>query len=832
VSEDSAAGRFWLELEALYQAAGRPTLGALVRLGREQHPPISVSASAINGWLNGKAVPAGQKNTRYLTVMVAFLQAGVRPGTQYARLSAGHWGRLLCAAQAERAAGKKQGRPRRPDVLSRGLSARIPHPGSIPTRGHVRGVPMPGDVRLVGRDGELAVLAALAGEVAAGRGAVALVEGEAGIGKSTLVQAAMAGATSLGCQVFWGTSSELDQALPLQPLLDGLRVREPFADPRREVITRRLRGEVAMDRGVDGSAVLAEQVLALIAEECAARATILVVDDLQWADQASIRLLARLTGASRDLPLLFVGMMRPVPQRDDLRILRRAAGLAAQLPLAGLGSPAVAELVADLAGGTPDDRLLGLAGDAAGNPLYITELVEAMVRSARVTITSAGVAALTAGPVPLSLAAAIADRIDFIPGPAREALRTASLLGVEFAVTDLATLLDRSVASLAGNLREASAAGVLIESGGHLRFRHPLIRAALYEETPAPVRAALHREAARALAAAGAPADRVARQLLSGSSPPDGAPEPMEKWMLNWLADAAEVLVSQAPPVAAALLTQAVDGTPPDTPLHARLASRLANALYHLGENAAAEQLAIKVLRHAAAPDLLVDLHWTLALCRMVTGKPAESLEALSSALATPGLCARHRCRLLVLAARTHTISGELDKGSRAAASAMAAAEEDDTWTTGWATHVLACAAAMQGNAAEALSLHDRGLAVTQADPALADLRLLLLINKAAALGNLDRWQDALTVADQACGLADQLGTTIRRAQAHGTRAELLFTTGRWDDALAEMTIVPDSLKEPVLACVELGFAAMIAFHRGDAGAPSLPSCREAPAPQ
>ena len=99
------------------------------------------------------------------------------------------------------------------------------------------------------------------------------IEGEPGIGKSALVQAALAAAPEGGCQVFWGAGDELGQALPLLPFLDGLRVREPSGDPRRNTIVRLLRGEVATDRGTDVAAVLAEQLLALIAEQCAARPT-------------------------------------------------------------------------------------------------------------------------------------------------------------------------------------------------------------------------------------------------------------------------------------------------------------------------------------------------------------------------------------------------------------------------------------------------------------------------------------------------------------------------------------------------------------------------------
>ena len=185
---------------------------------------------------------------------------------------------------------------------------------------------------LVGRDSEMALLTGLIKDVARGRGSSVLIEGEPGIGKSALVRAAVAEAPEAGCQVFWGAGDELGQALPLLPFLDGLRVREPSANPRRDTIVRLLRGEVAADRGTDVPAVLAEQLLALVTEQCAVRPTILVIDDLQWADQASVALWGRLAKAARQVPLLLVGMMRPVPQRDDLLALRRVAGDACQAP--------------------------------------------------------------------------------------------------------------------------------------------------------------------------------------------------------------------------------------------------------------------------------------------------------------------------------------------------------------------------------------------------------------------------------------------------------------------------------------------------------------------
>jgi len=168
---------------------------------------------------------------------------------------------------------------------------------------------------LVGRDNEMALLTGLVRAVTRGRGSSVLIEGEPGIGKSALVRAATVSAPEAGCEVFWGAGDELSQALPLLPFLDGLRVREPSVNQRRDTIVRLLRGEVTTGRGTDVPAVLAEQLLALVAEQCAARPTVLVIDDLQWADPASVTLWGRLARSARQVPLLLIGMTRSVPHR-------------------------------------------------------------------------------------------------------------------------------------------------------------------------------------------------------------------------------------------------------------------------------------------------------------------------------------------------------------------------------------------------------------------------------------------------------------------------------------------------------------------------------------
>jgi tetratricopeptide (TPR) repeat protein len=750
-------------------------------------------------WLNGQAMPPRNAVRKLADVLVSEDVAADR--------LLDLWSKVIELASPREAS---PGEASEGDLSAGGLAPVEPFPVAPP------GV-------LVGRDSELALLAGLVRQVAQGRGGAVLIEGEPGIGKSALVRAAVAGASEAGCQVFWGAGDELGQELPLLPFLDGLRVREPSANPRRKTIVGLLRGEVATDRGADVPAVLAEQLLALVTEQCAVRPVVLVVDDLQWADPSSMALWGRLARSAEQAALLLVGVMRPAAHRENLLALRRAAGGEGRLVLAGLAGPAVADLVATLAGGRPDDGLLRLAHGAAGNPLYVTELVAALMRSSKVTVTGTGLARLTPGSAPGSLSAAIADRLGFVTGPVRVVLRAAALLGTDFTVRDLALVLGQEVAELIPLVDQACAVGVLAGTGPGLGFRHPLIRTALYDEMPAAVRAAWHHDAGRALAEASAPAERVARQLLRAFGGPGGPPAPadtalVDEWMLGWLAQAAGSLVGQAPGVAAELLTRAVARSPAGS-RRDRLTAQLADALYRIGDRGQAEQVASQALTHAVEPDAALDLHWTLAQCRMLAGSSVKSLATLDQALAVPGISVRHRARLTVLAARMHCDLGEAARAGQVAASALeAATEAGDSWAMAWALHVLTIVTAVQGRMASALPLFDRALAVTESDPALTDLRLLLQINQAIALGKLDRHDEGLTLARRAWQLASQVGTRHRLGQAHSALGQLLFETGRWDDALAEVTVLDEDPKEPGAACCDLGIAALICFHRGETG--------------
>ena len=665
-----------------------------------------------------------------------------------------------------------------------------------------------------GRRRELDTVRRWVAELAAGRGRAALVEGEPGIGKSSLIRAAAAEAGMAGCQVWWASCDELSQAFPLLPLLETLDGRVEG----RTKIAELLRADVAPGNRVDSVAAATERLLALVDDLCATTPAVLIVDDLQWADPATVLALGRLARSVQQLPLLLVGINRPVPRREDISALRRSVEPDGLLVLSSLSEPDVAEFVERIVGGTPGGRLLRLAADAGGNPLYLTELIDALRRGHALTLDD-GMVDAAEGSTPDSLSAAIADRLEFLSAPTRSVIRAAALLGLDFSVSELAAVSGRRVSDLLPLLDEAILAGVLLDNGTHLAFRHPLIRACLYEGMPITIRAAWHQDAARALAEQGAPADRVARQLLPTLDLPGGA-GPVDDWIVRWLADSAQHLIGHAPQVAIPLLRWAVTGVPAGAVAHDVLTCRLADVLTRVGDFDGAAEVALGALSYTTRPDVLVDLHWTLALCRSFVGRAEESLDTLRQALDAPGIEARHRARLMVLTARMHRTLGQLDAATEMGEAALAAATAaGDRWATAWALSLLTIVYGSLGEPTRALPLYDQALAVAEGDPALTDLRLLLQINQAVALGDLDRYDAAISAAAQVRQLADEAGNLVRLSQAQSALGELLFDVGRWDDALAEVDLAFSVSLDSFVKCYEHGLAATIYLHRGDSGA-------------
>src|ERR1700761_9413582 len=199
--------------------------------------------------------------------------------------------------------------------------------------------PIDSPLRWVDRSQELATLRAGVEALRQGGGAAVWVEGEPGIGKSTLVAEALAPASELGWDIGWGIADELAERLPLSVIQDCLRVRLSSPDPRRVHAARLLRSQrLGLFADGDASVSSVEVMMALADELCATAPTVMVVDDLQWADDASLLVGPQLAACIDQLLLLLIATCRsdpPGPQVQQVRasLPRRNGAVVALGPL-------------------------------------------------------------------------------------------------------------------------------------------------------------------------------------------------------------------------------------------------------------------------------------------------------------------------------------------------------------------------------------------------------------------------------------------------------------------------------------------------------------------
>jgi DNA-binding CsgD family transcriptional regulator len=656
----------------------------------------------------------------------------------------------------------------------------------------------------VGRGGELALLRDLLAGVAGGTGGVVLVEGEQGIGKSSLLRAGLEGAAGRN-QVLWSAADELDRRIPLS-LMEaclGPAVTEPAA----------ALGVFAGDPVLAG----VERLLARVDRLCAVSPVVLVAEDLQWADEASVLAWSRLARAVGQVPLLLVGSARPGAERDDLDRLRRGVltrgGHVIELgPLTGAE---VSELTSGLVGGRPGEQLAQAIGRAGGNPLYARELADSLVREGQVTVAG-DVAEIKAVPtlaqVPVSLDAAIGERLEGLTQDAVQMLRWAAVLGTEFSVTDLQVVSGQSVGDLMGVIGAALKAGVLAEAGTRLEFRHGLIRQVIYEGLPAALRAALHLQAARALAKADAAAERIAAQLAQQAAVPDA--ELDSSWAADWLCAQAAVLSYRAPQVAAELFEGVLARLPDDDDRREVLEASLATVSFLLVRPQQVEQVAGRLAVTARGPGRAAEMAWLLAYSRMRTGHVAEADSVIEAALSRLGRTPS-TARLIALRAMITLLQGRFGESATAAREALAAAESGDRLAAGYAYHARSMVAQLRRHLQEALDHTSQALAVIGDDPEATDLRVLVIANRIALLSDMDQWPEAAAEAQQALAIAEQAGTP-RIATARYALADLYLTAGQWDDALAELEPTVGMPGPDYLQVLVHGQIALVAAHRDD----------------
>ena len=647
----------------------------------------------------------------------------------------------------------------------------------------------------VGRGEELAVVRAGVEALRRGEGALIWVEGEPGIGKSSLVAEALAAGSAPGWDIGWGIAGKLTERLPLRVMLDCLQVRPGSPDPRRAHAADLLRSlRQGLFANGDASVTGIELLVGLVDELSTAAPAVIVLDDLQWADDASLIVWHQLAASIGQLRLLLIGTCRPAPRRPEVQELRAAAIRhgGAVVTLGPLTETDVTALVTAMLGSPPGDTLRQLTAQAAGNPLYVRELVDAMVRERALEIGPAAEVSAAGERLPASLAAVLTDRLGSVSAGAAQLLRTAALLGGRFAVTDLAVVLRRPASELAADVQEAVAAGIVTEhpNDPDLAFRHLLIQQALYESMPAALRTALHAEAARELAAAGADVLSVAQQLSAAN-------KPGEAWARRWVVESGPALAIRAPQVGAEILRRELDATPAGDEARDGLMASLAWALLAAGSYQEAARQASRALTVMTDPVRRAETHWVLTRAQVSAGRSDDAIATMRQALASAELPAEWRARMLALLAMLQrAATGDLDAADATAIQALTAVEEaGDAFATAHALTDLWLTRSVRRDHVAALEYIDRALRVLGDDPGHADLRSFAQDGCIFTLQNLDRWPQAEVTLRRVREASQRSGNPDRATWV--TAAVLRYWLGEWDDALAELG--PDDADAPGL---------------------------------
>ncbi len=635
---------------------------------------------------------------------------------------------------------------------------------------------------LVGRGRELSLLEASVQRLGTGRGGVVWIEGEPGIGKSSLVAALADAANRAGCAVRAGAGTELTETFPLRLMGDCLHVGLTSDDSGIREIAQLLQGDRAASTVVDPVMAAAERMLGVVDRLCARGPLVLVAEDLHWADQPSLGLWSRLARAVDQIPLLLVGTCRPVPLRPELDRLSVAVQElgGAYLDLAPLDQAESVTAAHRLLGTPPGPRLSMELSRAGGNPLYIREFVEALRRNGSITIDRDKAELINAvGALPDSLAATIVHQLRFLSDDLRRALRLAAVLGPEFGAAEWAHVTGQSSVQLADVVLEAINAGVITAGERGLSFRHDLIRQVLLEQLPADVRGEINRQVARTLADAGYGVDVVARQLL--------ATRMLDEWAITWLSQVSEALMHAAPQAYESLLLRAVGmlhGS--DDARWEALASRLAQTQFWLGHETAAEQTATAVLRVTSDKELAGRMSVQAVRAAGRQNHYERSLALAEEALSDPTMPARWQARLRSWKAIGELVSGRAEQARATVSEALAQSRAcEDQIAIGYAYHALGFI-----DPALRRTLGSQAIDSIGSEPEAAELRLMLLTDHLLVLMEGGAADEADRLVAEALVIGERIGSA-RASLTPGMAAYMHYDRGTWDEALRFVAMVP-----------------------------------------
>ena len=352
------------------------------------------------------------------------------------------------------------------------------------------------ELPLVGRERELAILATLLDGIEAGGGAIALVSGEPGIGKSRLLEAASDHARGRGYAVVWGRAWEIGGAPPLWPWIEALRglLARPGGRGGADALLQLV---PELDRRTGAAPVtdpfaIHDAVASYLAGLCDREPIVVVLDDLHAADASTLRLAELLAPQLRTMRAALLGSYRDVEARLAPAVesaLARLGRRGETIALHRLDLAAVGQLVAATTG-APDveaSRMIHTASD--GNPLFVQELLKLLATRGATT-----------NDVPAGVRAVLRERLALLAPATVALLQAAAIVGRTFGVALAAEVAGVTAAALEDAIAEAAGAEVVIAGEpGQYRFSHALVAETLTSSLTAPVRAKLHRRAAEVL---------------------------------------------------------------------------------------------------------------------------------------------------------------------------------------------------------------------------------------------------------------------------------------------------------------------------------------------
>ncbi|MEU1341087.1 AAA family ATPase [Streptomyces sp. NPDC005827] len=663
-------------------------------------------------------------------------------------------------------------------------------------------------LRLRGRDREIAAVHEALQVVRGGRSACVVVEGVPGAGKSRLLAELNGRARRCGFEVVPVRADEFDQYAAGAALQSVLHVAD-----RSDRSGRSTRAAATVD---DRRLWLLDGISDAL-EERAQRAPVLVlVDDAQWADPATLFALRTLPGRLAASPILWVLAVRSETERPTVaRVREDLERLGARwLTLGPLPQRELEHIAADVLGAPPSPGLARMLRGVAGNPFLVTELVrsfaDADATQADATQAETRVPGRAHHDVPAGFRLSVATRLEQLPEDALRLLQVGSVLGREFDFGTAARMLGRQSGSLLSGVEAALNAGLLSADGPRLAFRHDLMRQAVHENLPLPVRSALHRDAAEILRGAGARAAEVAWHVVMAGGPVDDD-------AVTALHTAVRELSSTAPDEAADF-AQRIAGLLP--PRDRRRVALVTDAAEYLGRTRRVHEaldLVDTALSAGLEPPQEANLRLVAAEIHQAAGDDNAAMTHLRQALSLPALPSHLRDLLLKTQGTGHVYLGNITAAEQTDTGLVEASRRSHDPAVVVSGMVFQSQTSFyRGRLTPALELAEAATARACAEPTVPHLRppRIPALWLATVLTSTDRLADTAGILRAGQHEAEALGLGWSLPHWHARRACALLEQGALDDATVEAEAglavadeleiaQPNPLARSVLALVE-----------------------------